>query len=345
MEVKGSFEISVVIPTLGRYASVRKLIDDLHYLGEIIGEIVVVDSTHEGIRESLKSYNKIVQVFTPHQNGLYQRFLGSKIARYEWILFLDNDMELVKSPFFEDLNQLVCIEGLSGIALKFADKHDDTTLNKIPKSKLPTSGFISKAKGILTAYPILPVGCYGYCGIRGPQPNTFSKTQWLSGGAFFVKRELVFKGLNFKLISYFEQQLGMGEDPLIGYMLSLHGQLFRYPELCFLHNDQKDSAYSVDLYNYSRRVVFSRLYLSLERARLSNTPKLIGYFYYHWHTFFRVFGLLINTILNKSEDNLKMLNGGVRGWSLSFRSGYRYSSQDEQFWLQRINKDLENAGL
>lgn len=336
-------QISVVIPTLKRYSSLKKLVGNLQSLGDIIEEIIVVDSSDETDYEDLSNIPKLSQIKSSHKNGLYQRFLGSQIAQCDWILFLDNDMELVKSPFFENLDQMITIEGMSGIALKFADKHLDTTLNKIPKSILPSSGFVSKCKGILTGYPTLPEGKYGYCGIRGPQPSSFAQTQWLSGGAFFVKRELVFKGLNFKLMSYFDERLGMGEDPLIGYMLSLQGNLYSYPELSFLHNDQKDSAYSVDLFNYSKRVVFSRFYLSLERARLSNSPMCIAYVYYHWHTFFRVLGLLMNTILNSSEANKKMLTGGLSGWAHSLRSGYRYSALDEQFWLTEVNVDLMNT--
>lgn len=343
MEIVESIQISVIIPTLKRYASLKKLIGDLHTLGDIIHEIIVVDSSREEDWESLTTLKKVVHVLTTHQNGLYQRFLGNKLAQCQWVLFLDNDMELVQSPFFEELHELVTIEGLSGIALKFEDKHLDTTLNKIPKTKFPKGEFISKWKGILTAYPTLPIGRYGYCGIRGPQPDTFSQTQWLSGGAFLAKRELVFKGLNFKLMSYFEEKLGMGEDPLIGFMLSIQGKLYRYPKLCFLHNDQKDSAYSVDLFAYSKRVVFSRLFLSLERARLANSPKWKGYIYYHWHVFFRLFGLFVSLVLSWNDENKKLLMGGLKGWFLGFRSHYRYSTKDEEYWLNQVNADLEKS--
>jgi hypothetical protein len=338
-------QISVVIPTLKRYSSLKKLINDLLSLGDIIEEIIVVDSSDETDYEDLSSTPKLSQIKSTHKNGLYQRFLGSMVAKNTWILFLDNDMELKNSTFFYKLDKLLKIENVAGFAIKFEDKHQNTTLNKVPKSIIKSSGFLSKLKGILTAYPILPTGVYGYCGLRGPQPQKFEQTQWLSGGAFLAKKELIFKGLNFKLMSYFEIKLGMGEDPLIGYMLSLHGKLFSYPELTFIHNDQNDSAYSLNLFEYSRRVIFSRLYLSLERARLSNNLKIKGLIYYHWHTFFRVFGLLLNVLFRKNNTDLMILKGGLKGWALSFNSGFRFSIQDEKYWLQELNIDKEKAGL
>jgi GT2 family glycosyltransferase len=340
MEIKDNVHISIVIPTLGRYDHLRNLIRSLNLLGPIVSEIIIVDSTSKEHRQFLVNVPKVKHVLTIHKNGLYQRVLGSKVSSCDWILFLDNDMEVISDSIFYNLEVILNIKGLAGLALKFSEKHEDTTLGKIPKSIFNTSIKIAKLKGLLTGYPTLSEGKYWYCGIRGPQPITFSDTQWLSGGAFIARRELVFKGLNYRLLTYFEKKLGMGEDPLIGFMLSLKGKLLFYPNLCFLHNDQKDSAYSLDIYNYSKRVVFSRLYLSLERARLLSQSKLIGYCIFHWHTFFRILGLLINAIVNKNNLNILMLKGGLIGWFLSFNSGYRYSLKDENYWLEQIEIDL-----
>ena len=342
MEVISDFQISVVIPTLKRYVTLRKLINDLLIIGNVIQEIIVVDSTDENERQDLMHLKKVIQIKTSHKNGLYQRFLGSRLAKNDWVLFLDNDMELLDASLFNNLDDYLSIVGISGIAIKFIDKHQDTSLNSIPKSKFKKDSLFFKAKGFLTGYPVLPTGKYGYCGLRGRQPSTFSKTEWLSGGAFLAKKEMVFKLLNFQSLDLFEKKLGMGEDPLIGYMLSKQGDLYYYPILTFYHNDQKDSAYSIDLFNYGKRVVFSRLFLSLEKARLDNKSLILAHFYYHWHTVFRLFGLLISFFIERSDGNSQMFFGGIKGWLLTFKYNYVYSESDKIKWVAIANHDIDS---
>jgi GT2 family glycosyltransferase len=335
-------EISIVIPSFRRYNSIEKLINGLNKYGTNFNEIIVVDSTDISEFKFLGEMPKVKHIRSEYKNGLFQRFLGSLIAKNDYILFLDNDMELFDSNFFHELPKLLNNSNISGIAISFKDKHANTTLNDVPKSIINIKApYLRRIKGIITGYPELPIGKYGYCGIRGPQPNNYSQTEWLGGGAFLAKKELVFKNLNFQFIDLFENKLGMGEDPLLGFMLSKLGNLMYYPNLTFLHNDQRDSAYSLDLYSYSKRVTFSRFFLSYERSRIIQSPILIGMLYTHWYTVFRVLGLLMNWGGNRNNRNFLMLKGAIHGWVLALKYRFRYSTIDKRNWFEKAMNQID----
>ncbi len=336
----------MVIPTLRRYNSLLTLITDLNTKACYIDEIIIVDSTDDHEFNKLSSYDKVKHYRTTHKNGLYQRYVGSIIAKNSWILFLDNDMEILSSSLFDELPELLNSKSLTGIAISFKDKHDNTTLNKIPKAILSLKNkHLIKIKGIITGYPELPVGKYGFCGLRGPQPSTYSNTQWLGGGAFIANKNIVFKSFNFQFMDLFEHKLGMGEDPLIGFMLSLNGDLMYYPKVTFLHNDQNDSSYSVDLYSYSKRVIFSRLFLSREKSRLTKKPQIIGIVFYLWYSTFRIFGLLANALFKRKKVDILMLKGALSGWVKSFIFNYRYSESDTIRWKELAINEIQKNKL
>ncbi len=333
-------KLSIVIPSINRYDSLRKLLSDLILINKFIDEIIIVDSTDtESYIDITKEFN-VIQIKSKHKNGFFQRILGAHKAKTEFIMFLDNDMELILPDKFEDIiKKLLITNDLSGIAIGFRNKLTLNSQSDIPESILTHHPILYKIKNLLTAYPNLKQGKYGFCGNRGKQPKNFEKTEWLSGGAFIARKESFLKLINWRIVDYFEYQLGMGEDPLIGYMLSKQGSLYYYPVDVFLHNDQMDSTYSSDKYKLSKRFAFSRLYLSLEKCRLDKKPYIIGYFTYYYFMFFRIAGLIINLAVNKNrEKKIMLLSGTFKGFLLTFLIKFRYKISSKIDWTKIIKE-------
>lgn len=87
----------------------------------------------------------------------------------------------------------------------------------------------------------------------------------------------------------------MGEDFIIGNSLSNLGNLIYHDETFFYHNDQKDSTYRIDQYAFSKRTMFSRLFLSLEMYRMKKLKLLLPRIHYHYFSFCKIFAAFLNT--------------------------------------------------
>ena len=294
-----------------------ELITQLFQYSQQYNLIILVDSS-ETTNPLLGNYKQLLYVRSFHKNQPYQRWLGYSISQADLLVFLDDDMEVAEPDFLPIIQHCFLNDKVAGMAINFTDKHNDTTLATIPRSQLfKKNSVLKNIIGWLSGYPILPEGKLGFCGIRGKQPVTGGQTEWLSGGAFAAKRISLFKNFNFQLFDLFEQKMGMGEDAIIGYGLSKQGILWYHPQLLFYHNDQKDSAYSLDHFAYARRVTLSRLYLSLEKTRLDNGSYIRAYLHFHWYVFWRTTGILFNYLFKKNSITLTILKGTLQGWKLA----------------------------
>jgi hypothetical protein len=235
----------------------------------------------------------------------------------------------VNKEVFSRINQYIKdYRDLSGIALNFKDKHSNSTLNEVPKSVLfKKAGLVKRIIRWITAIPELSQGELGFCGNRGAQPTQGGRTHWLSGGAFLAKKSALFQNFNFQMFDIFDKRLGMGEDAIIGFGLAQEGSLIFDPNISFLHNDQRDSSYSVNIYTYARRVMYSRLYLSLEIQRIRSKSLFVARIHFHYYAFCRILGSIINLIFSFKKKNLLYLSGMLTGYFLTYSDHYRFKKQ------------------
>lgn len=289
--------IEIIICTFNRPQKVVGLVHSLLAHKADFKRIIVVDSS-DITNAELEKIDEVLYLKSKHKNQPYQRYLGYLSSSSEFLLYLDDDMEIACDDFMQILKDSVNSNfNLAGIAICFEDKHSKTTLSEVPKSLWSrNNGLISFIRW-MTFYPTLPSGRLGYCGIRGKQPQLGGSTEWLSGGAFLANREMLFKNFNFQMFDLFEKKMGMGEDALIGYGLSKQGKLLYLSNLLFYHNDQRDSSYSINQYEFAKRVIYSRLFLSLEKSRLDGKGTLFPYFYFHVYALFRICGQILNLSL------------------------------------------------
>ena len=135
--------------------------------------------------------------------------------------------------------------------------------------------------------------------------------------------------------------MGMGEDTLIGYGLSKTGKILFYEPVCFLHNDESGSNYSLDLVSYSKRVIYSRLYIALEKSRLDKKTKNIIFFKYLWYVLFRFLGALIGLIIRPEKSKFEVLNGTCLGLFESLKLNYSFSQRRNLYWLTELERDIQ----
>jgi len=320
--------IDIIICTYNRPQKIIELVHSLLPYKANFNRIIVVDSSDKA-NDALEEVVDVLYVRSTHKNQPYQRYMGFLKATSEFLLYLDDDMELADDQVFERiLNYIKELPDLSGIAINFKDKHSNSTLNEVPKSVLfKKAGLVKRIIRWITAIPELSQGELGFCGNRGAQPIQGGRTHWLSGGAFLAKKSALFQNFNFQMFDIFDKRLGMGEDAIIGYGLAQEGSLIFDPNISFLHNDQRDSSYSVDIFTYARRVMYSRLYLSLEIQRIRSKSLFVAKIHFHYYAFCRIFGAFINLFWALKKKNLLYFQGLISGYFLTYK--YKFNIVNE----------------
>mgnify|MGYP005836134387 CR=1 FL=1 len=338
-------KFDIVIATYNRPESVRKLVNQINECSKLPESIIIVDSS-DLINLDIQKIKRVFILRTSHKNQPYQRYLGHLACTSEWVVFFDDDMEVLDADFLLKLNKICENQTIAGIAMYFENKNGISSLTKIPQSNLFRNfNHLKQLKGYLSGYPELKNGKYGLCGNRGKQPMNGGVTEWVSGGAFAARRLDLYQNFNFQLFDIHENGLGMGEDGILGYTLSKRGRIISNKDPFFIHNDQNDSTYSTDVYQYARRVAFSRLYLSLEKTRLDNGSLFFARLHYHYYMFWRVTGLLINYMFASSEKRKKMLLGTLDGWKLTFGFKFDKNLTVNKYWHNEAMKDLTQNGI
>jgi glycosyltransferase involved in cell wall biosynthesis len=315
------------------------LVRELRDIGYTQEQVIVVDSSDEdlsGVR-FLSNYIK-----SNHKNQPYQRYLGWKLSKSDYLLFLDDDMEILNRDFGLKLENIIADQSdLAGIGLNFIDKNNYNSLAGLPQSKLRVrQNVFGIVINRLKLTPTLNRGQVGMCGNRGKQPDYLSTTQWVSGGAFVASRKYLFQNFNFQIFDLFESKTGMGEDFIIGYGLSKCGVLLYLPDVFFCHNDINESNYSKNVFNLFERTVYSRLHLACEYQRLNGNLILFAYFYFHIYAFLRVVGCAMNFILSPTLTRKEIFFGSFKGWMRTFFYRFKYYDIVGSVWMNAINNDI-----
>lgn len=332
--------IDLIITTYNRPKKLGSLLNQLLSIEGREGDIIIVDSSDIPVHEIIGG-ERIKYIHSNHKNQPYQRYLGFRSSSAEILIFLDDDMEVLDFNFISKINSLFKDSTLAGVAIRFDNKYAQTSLSNLPRSKLVVANkYIAILKGWITGYPVLTAGKFDLCGNRGKQPMGGGQTQWLSGGAFAARRLKIFQNFNFQLFDIYEMKLGKAEDGIIGYGLSKVGQLNYHDELFLMHDDQNDSTYTEDIIAFSKRVAFSRLFLSLERTRLNHGSIFFARIHYHYYMCWRLAGLLINYIISPSVTRYRILKGALSGWVLTL--GFKFLRHNErfQYWDSEVTREL-----
>lgn len=311
-------KIDVVIATYNRLESLTKLVRMLQNCNPQPDKIIIVDASIENYNH-LSAIDRVVYIKSDKGNQPYQRYTGYMHSSADIIVFLDDDMEVLENNIFEEVSEQFKNENTGGVALNFVNDNDFLQ-NSVPKSRLGSIPVFSKLFRLISGVPELEDGKFWLCGLRGRQPCNLGSTEWISGGAFALRHNLLYINFNFKLFELFQSKLGMGEDVILGYTLSKFSNIIYLEKRYFYHNDQKDSTYTLDLYNYSKKVTFSRLYLSYEYCRLNNLKTYWATLHYNWYFLGRTLGLCVNQLLNYNTCRNQVIKGTLSGWRLAIKN-------------------------
>jgi glycosyltransferase involved in cell wall biosynthesis len=333
--------IDLVICTYNRPQQVVELVQQVLDCDPLPNAILIIDSSDEENQE-IQHMPRVRYLRSNHKNQPYQRYLGYSISSADILLYLDDDMEIIHKNILHTVAQRFAQDQeIVGLALHFQNKQQEHSLSRVPTSTLfhKRSG-LKKMMGWLTGYPQLLPGSYGRCGNRGPHPTESGYTMLISGGAFAAKRSALYINFNFQLFDLFETKMGMGEDGILGYTLLQQGKLFYESNLQCWHNDNQPSNYAHQLRSYAKRVLFSRLYLSLEKARLDGTSLRFARTHYAWYGWWRLVGYAVNYLRHRKEARKEIFMGSLEGYKEAIHSPFYPVADRKAYWDTETQKVL-----
>lgn len=333
-------KFDVIITTYNRENSLKILVGNILKQTVLPENIIIVDSSPiENIE--IECVEKVLYIKSSHGNQPYQRYLGLRASQEEILIFMDDDMRILDKDAFKIIISKYS-ENIIGVQPNFTNANEFLQ-ESVPKSKINIgSERLFKFIKTCTGYYTPPAGKLSYCGIRGKKPKDSAYVEYFNGGIFSIKKEFIFtEKFNFYLFTMFENKLGMGEDTILGFEASRYGKIMYIDNSMFLHDDQKDSTYSVDISSYGKRVAYSRLYLSFEYSRLQNKSKFIPFIHYNWYMLWRVLGLTINyVVLSKDKKRKDMLVAYIYGWKKALNSTFTLCKQSTNtYWLNECSND------
>lgn len=327
--------IDIIIATYNRPQIISNLVSDILSRNlPNLNKVIIVDSS-DAINTDLIGLNSVIYKHSNHKNQPYQRYLGYCLSEAEYLLYLDDDMQILDNAVFDKIESVFENTEIVGINLKFTNKNEFIN-NVVKHSYRNTPRKLVEFLHYFTANPQLPDGKFWYCGCRGRRIDG-EYSEYFYGGAFCARRELLYRNFEFKVLDIFEKRMGMGEDVILAYTLSKQGKIYNLPESYFFHNDVGNSTYSAGNKAYNFRVAFSRMYLSLEYARLNSQSKAKAIATTYWHYIWRACGLFAIS-LRKRKVGFDGFKGYIKG-AINSRSLIKQPSANE-YWLEEIKKNL-----
>lgn len=330
--------IDIIIATYNRFQKTIDLSTNLLVASELVRKVFIIDSS-DNLNKAQTITNSLVLIKTSCKNQPYQRYLGYIASTAPILLFLDDDMELLDGKVFEDIEKIMLNPQIVAINLPF--ENHNNFLAEQPKGLVDSKSKMRSLIGCLSGYPAAKPNQYLHNGIRGTR-TIGQPIEYLSGGAFAVKREVLYKSFNMQLFSIYMSKLGKGEDGILGYTLSKQGQIYTYPDKCFVHNDFNDSSYASSQEAFATRVLYSRLYLSCEYYRLNQKPVILGYLRFWHYAFGRIVGSGLSLIVSPTKSKAEILKGNIKALIISFRFKFDKTRQANSYWQQEAVKDLNS---
>ena len=337
-----SMIIDIVVATYNRPGRASKTVQEfLNFKNRFFSNVIIVDSS-DGL--GISDYPQdpdVVYLRSSHKNQPFQRYLGFRYSQADVILFLDDDLHLVDPDTL--YSQLLTLEDEHLVGISFASTGGNEFVESVPKSVFPQKiNQLTRGLKWLSGSPELQPGKVWLCGLRGVRKDQESVEYVGGANGFALRRKSTFLNFNFALLDFMELRIGAGEDLIIGFTASRIGRITAVNEPVFFHDHQNNSIYSSDYFRFSQNVSFSRLYLSLEYARLTCMNSNIALLHYHWYMICRLLVMLFSSIIQPSLKRWDGLRGWLSGWMKAAFWKPRPLAIAEEYWRAEAEKDLTN---
>lgn len=334
--------IDVIVTTYNRPEKLEALVKELTQILPNEGNVIVVDSSD---LENLKvqTIGRVLYLRSSHKNQPYQRLLGAKASCAEIILFLDDDLTIIRNDIFQLIIEAFCEKLVVGVSVAF--EYHNATLDNLDSSLFENNSRLTRAFLKFTGVPSLEAGEIGRLGVTGGKPLKKSEIQSFNGANMAFRRNIIEKIIPEDLLSQAELRLSMGEDKVISMQALQYGKLIYLPEICLQH-PPNESTYFQDIRSYTAKVVYSRLYLSWIYTKVFHVPFWKEVVIFYWFTIWRLLIALVSCFVKPSKGRKEKVIGTLDGLRLSLKMQQKADRLTPDLdWQAEITKDLGGAKI
>lgn len=332
--------IDVIVTTYNRPEKLEGLVKELTEILPNEGKIIVVDSSDlENLQ--VQKMDRVFYLRSSHKNQPYQRLLGAKASGAEIILFLDDDLNIIRKDIFQLIMNTFLDNSVVGVSVAF--EYYNPIEQNIDLPILDKFGWFTKFLLQFTGVPFPEIGKVARLGEAGLKPAKYSEVQSFSGANMAFRRRIVEQIIPDDLLAQADRRQSMGEDKIISMLALQYGKLIFLPDVCLQH-PPNDSTYFQDTQSFTAKVIYSRLYLSRIYAHVFNQPYWKEVIIYYWYVLWRALIAILSYLIQPSKGRKDKLKGTFDGLWLSLHFSYKSSRLMPGLdWQTSITKDLEKA--
>lgn len=246
-------QVSVIVPTIGRPASIRALLESLAAQTVVPGEVLVADASdaEETLRVVsnpawLKSGLVIRHLRVSPPNAVRQRVAAISASRGETLLLLDDDVELEAGCVEELLRGMAFAPEVVAVVADFSNQRWSGPTRAW---RLYMRIVLGLADGEWEGRVVGPLLRYGFT-----QPRELpAKMEWVGAGTTLVKRSAYDRCGGFS--DFFLHRCTMNEDVDLGIKLRRQGAILFWPAARLAHYHAAGGRVSIaeaaedDIYN------------------------------------------------------------------------------------------------
>lgn len=293
----------IIIATYKRPQIVNSLVSQILNLKYGPKNLIIVDSS-DLCNEELFSNNKVKYIKSSFKAQPYQRYVGLLASTSKYIIFLDDDVEiLVKDVFFKIINVFNSNSNVVGVTAK-VDYKSGLFVNNQVNSISKFFGFSNSLLNKITLNYIPKKGKISITGNGGGYPSASSFVDYFPGPVMSFRREIADDLFDNDLFYAYVNGIGKGEDKYISTKANGSGKLFCLADENYFFHPPIESSYNTGVADFQTKVTFSRFLLTKRISKIFRKKKYSYIYYFMWYNFFRMIG---------SFNNIKRLKGNIQG--------------------------------
>jgi glycosyltransferase involved in cell wall biosynthesis len=289
--------ISIIVTSLDRRVEVERLVKQIMDC-EIHKpfEIICVNASFILYKFDFTDKTNFREIKSNKKNQPYQRLLGAELAKYDYLIFFDDDLQIIDNkifgyliaPFSKDNNVVS-----TGIREVFEGEEINyiTDGRKEENSK----SFISKFLYIFKKWQpgdSWLIGCEPYQVHKADYVESFH-----SGNVPCVRKDVFLKSYDRRFLLLFDKKKGKGEDKVFSLRANKFGKLRIVNKACVMHPRENASFYSVDYITWRMEILKSRFYCADAYSFGFRKNLILCRLYMIWYSLFSI----INYASNEKE--------------------------------------------
>lgn len=298
-------KFDIVVTTYNRKEMICDFVSQILACKQLPERIIIVDSSDEE-NIDVSRMDRVLYVRSSHKNQPYQRYLGLQFVREEIVTFFDDDLKIIDKDIFAILMSKFDDNTVIGSAVRFEFEGINPVQIKMGASGLNKSNAIVKIIWWFTGAPHISSGKMWLAGLRGDNNSAYVES--FSGACMAFRKESILEAFTNILFSLFETKRGMGEDKFISMWINRKGLLAYDDRVCLLHPSE-ESNYFQNVYSFTRKELYSRLWLSKRYAEVNGLSMWIVYLHFYWYAMWRILIGSANFLLRPRCGKWDVLRG------------------------------------